>query len=744
MWRHLSQLRHISLKWKLLIPFLFLPAALTLIFVVYVIQSQSSLINHQEEALLRRNYAEFQVRIRSKLETVQALAALTASNPAVREALRNRDREALLRLYQPVYESLKILADIKQFHFHVHPARSFLRLHRPQMFEDDLSGYRPTIVQAHETGEIVGGLEFGLTGFGPRGVAPITANGRIIGSVELGGDLGAPFLGKLKKDLKCDLTIYTRDKAMPWEFRPLAPTAPSRIFLSVPAYREAVEHGKTSFLTTTNGNERLAVLIGPIHDFQGQAVAVLEITRDRSTTLTSIRKHTILILAIGLVLLSLSLVFVWWVSTLFLKPIDALMDQADKITSGHMVPQMQITVRDEFGTLAAALNRMLAGLEDSRHLLKLQARDLEIRVRERTAELVQSEEKYRTLLENIPLVVYRLEHGLVRSFVSPHIEVLTGSPPEKLVGNRRIWSASIRPEDREQVLAAYTDCLTTGRPFEIEYRLMDSQGLDVDVLDIAEPHRNENNRVLYVQGFILDMREHKRLEDQTARAEELKTLTEISARLAHEFRNPLSTVGLCAHRLAGKLMESDPASRYAEILIEEVRRLEGILKMILSYIRPLELHPAEVDTRSFFEEVIRQAESHLKDHEIEPVIDLSDDLPRMELDADLLGRALQNLIRNAAYQLAPRSNLHIFIGQAAKILTVRLIYPAGYLPDDKLRHFFYPFTTEEADPSLVDLPLVPAIVHRHGGTIEVKREDEDMVAVVIELPVKSEGAASTT
>ena len=703
-----------------------------------VVHGQYGLLLDQEKRMMRSDFLRFKQRLNLRLEAAAGLAAVVAADQSTAQALARRDRTELIRKYQGLFEELQFRQGIKQFHFHQYPPRSFLRLHQPEMFGDDLS-YRQTIQRALETLKITTGLEEGATGLGLRGVAPILYQGRLVGSVEIGSSIERPFLVEFQRDFSEDLTLYAPDPEESAGVRVIAATDSGLTRLAGDVYRQVLERGRIRFMTLERRRGGLAVLIGPIRDYRGKVAVLVEIVMDRTDTLSLLRRQTLTIIAFGLVLLTVALVFVWWVSTQFLAPIGTLVNQSERIAAGEQVPEMTVTVRDEFGTLAQALNYMLSVLEESRSRLRGQARELEIRVRERTAELVQSEEKFRTLVEHIPLVVYRLESSLVRTFVSSHIEKLTGWPPEDLVGGPAVWMSTIHPQDREKVLSAKRECLETGRVFEMEYRLQDRDGQEVDILDHAEPFYDESGAVRYLEGFMMDVRERRRLQDQALQAEELKTLSEISARLAHEFRNPLSVVGLTARRLSRQLQESDPASTYAHILIEQVARLEQILTMIQSYLQPLSLQVREVDPAAFFRKIIETSKIFLEEKEIGLELDIPEELPPVQMDPDRLEHSLVSLIRNAVYQMPPRGLLRVSVVLDGQSVEVRIVYPAGYLPDDQLRHYFFPFTTEEADSSLVDLPLVPVCVHKHNGVINIGREGDDFVAVTISLPLSAEG-----
>jgi PAS domain S-box-containing protein len=732
----LTDVRHISLRWKLLIPFLFLPAALIVVLVAWGIHSQNEILTTQEEAHMRDIFASFHQHLKNRGTLAVSIAELVAQNPEAQKAMAERDRQKLIDLYLPVYQRVKRLPGIKQFHFHLtDPATSFLRVHALDMYGDDLSTYRHTINSVQQTGQPVFGLEFGITGFGLRGVVPIFHEGRLVGSVELGSDLGVEFLNQLKRDFLCDLTVYFPEEQNPVGFKVLAATDPGRAFLTPEMYRRAMASSGKFFSKMDTPKGQLALMVGSVAGYDGARVAVLEVSVNRTGTIMLIRKYTTLIVGLGLLALLLAFLFVWWVADRFLEPIGALVRQSELITAGEQVPQMEVKVRDEFGVLAQALNKMLSRLDDARKEVESYAHSLEERVQERTADLVRSEEKFRTLVEHIPLVVYRLETNMVRSFVNSHIEKFTGWPPEDMVGNSNVWSRTIHPEDRERVVAAKKRCVEQGRTCELEYRFLDRQGQQGDVLDHAEPVFDEQGRLMYMEGYMLDIHDRKLLEEQTVKAEELKTLSEISSRLAHEFRNPLSVVGLSARRLQKSVAPCDRASSYAGIIVEQVGRLEQIINMIQGFIQPMGMTLVETDLGAFLRKLGQVAEPFLLERKVDLKLTIGENMPVMMVDPVLLNRGLLVLIRNAVYQIPPRGILQISAESNTKNLEIKLTYPAGYLADDQLRHYFYPFTTEEADTSLVDLPLVPVIIHKHNGVINAGREGEDLVAVVVHLPL---------
>jgi methyl-accepting chemotaxis protein len=104
--------------------------------------------------------------IASASDRAYSLAQWIANEPEVQKDFAQREREALKKRLLPIYEKVKEEINISQFQFHLPPATSFLRLHEPESFGDDLSSVRKTIVQANKNKKPVLGLDRGRFGFG--------------------------------------------------------------------------------------------------------------------------------------------------------------------------------------------------------------------------------------------------------------------------------------------------------------------------------------------------------------------------------------------------------------------------------------------------------------------------------------------------------------------------------------------------------------------------------------------------
>ena len=147
-------------------------------------------------------------------------------------------------------------------------------------------------------------------------------------------------------------------------------------------------------------------------------------------------------------------------------------------------------------------------------------REAEERNERRRAEeaLRQSEERYRTLVEQIPAVTYieepaESDNPKVVTYISPQYETMLGYSAESEMIDKEHWYKTLHPEDRERVLAEDVRTDETGESFDIEYRMIAGDGRVVWVRDQATLVRDEEGHPLYWLGVQYDVTEQRRAEE---------------------------------------------------------------------------------------------------------------------------------------------------------------------------------------------------------------------------------------
>ncbi len=398
-----NEIRPQRLAVRILLPVLFIFLLVLTGFFLYSYLTD----RNENEAQAQRNSQQaeqtFNTEIRRLSDFAIGLALQAATNPDIQEAFGTRDRQALQNLTLPGYLALDAEFGIPQYQYHLPPATSFLRLHNTESYGDDLSTFRFTVLQVNATQQPVAGLEMGRGGLGLRGIEPVFYEGRHVGSVEFGLNIDTTFVNNLKTSYGNDWRILVARESLSLatlediEALQEGPTPDLLILAStregispdVSAY-ERVLNGETTINTVVSQGRTYSIVSFPLRDFENKIIGTVETAFDVTAILQAQTNAFIyfsgallLVLAVGGLILTLF-------TNRALQPLTTLAETANAIQQGDLSRQVNISTRDEIGTLAAAFNNMTSQL---RSLID----SLEQRVADRTKALQTSIEVTRRL-----------------------------------------------------------------------------------------------------------------------------------------------------------------------------------------------------------------------------------------------------------------------------------------------------------------------------------------------------------
>jgi signal transduction histidine kinase/putative methionine-R-sulfoxide reductase with GAF domain len=237
-------------------------------------------------------------------------------------------------------------------------------------------------------------------------------------------------------------------------------------------------------------------------------------------------------------------------------------------------------------------------------------------------------------------------------------------------------------------------------------------------------------------------------QDRLVQSEKLMALGEMAARIAHEIKNPLTAIGGFARRIASPRAGGGAHSleRYAQIILKEVQRLERIVNETLYFSR--EMVPAFriVNLNVEIREVLSMFREELEEARISSMVDLSPDLPSISADPDQIRQVVWNLVSNAIQAVGGSGILTVatHLSDPAEGIGVVLEVSdtGGGIPHDVVHNIFNPFFTTKAKGTGLGLPIVHAIVEKHGGTIHLDNREGAGVAFSIFLPLLPKGVGT--
>ena len=293
-----------------------------------------------EELKLMAKYNGVEKAFEDKAQTATAMALVVAAMPDVQNTFGSRDRAQLSELTLPFYNQEKERLGLAQFQFHLPPATSFLRLHKPEKFGDDLSSFRHTVVKVNAGREMISGIEKGRAGLGIRGVVPVYLQGSHTGSVEFGIKLDDKLLMPLKEVLGVDISVVIPDGA---GFKYLAKTHSLTIpEKSFPWLKKVMKEGKVQIKQVHKNGKDLMTAFGPLKDYSGMTIGVLAIPADITDTMAAIRVNLYKMTGAGLVVLLITMITLYLLMEYLInKPMRELVEKFQQAGRGDLTATME-------------------------------------------------------------------------------------------------------------------------------------------------------------------------------------------------------------------------------------------------------------------------------------------------------------------------------------------------------------------------------------------------------------------
>jgi len=219
-----------------------------------------------------------------------------------------------------------------------------------------------------------------------------------------------------------------------------------------------------------------------------------------------------------------------------------------------------------------------------------------------------------------------------------------------------------------------------------------------------------------------DLREIKKLEEKVRHSEKLAAIGELAAGVAHEIRNPLSSIKGFARFLAHSLSDRTQEKEYAEIIAKEVDRINSVVNDLLTFARPLEPELAPTDVLELAEHTLRLVETDARSRDIRIRSKINPDLNSFLLDANQITQALLNLMLNALQEVDNGGVIVVGadVNESGTRLDIWVEDDGPGIPQDKKKKIFDPFFTTREKGTGLGLAIVHKIVENHRGEIRVE------------------------
>jgi signal transduction histidine kinase len=225
--------------------------------------------------------------------------------------------------------------------------------------------------------------------------------------------------------------------------------------------------------------------------------------------------------------------------------------------------------------------------------------------------------------------------------------------------------------------------------------------------------------------------------------EKMVALGEMSTTIAHEIKNPLTSIGGFARRLDRTFPEESQEKKYSKTIIKEVSRLEKVLKDLLSYTRDESLIFKELDLRDVLEESLSMVIEGIRSGRVQLIKEYAEEIPLIKGDSHQLRQTFFNLINNACQAMKERGTLflrvHPFSKNGSPYVRVEVEDTGKGIDPENLHNIFNPFYSTKESSLGLGLPIVHKIIASHRGQIEVDNHPGTGVKFIITLPSSEKG-----
>lgn len=275
------------------------------------------------------------------------------------------------------------------------------------------------------------------------------------------------------------------------------------------------------------------------------------------------------------------------------------------------------------------------------------------------------------------------------------------------------------------------------RVIDQEVRCRIGGGETVPLLVNASVIRDAGRRATGHVFLFADMTNLKQLEEQLRRTERLAGLGRLAAGVAHEIRNPLSSIKGFATILAGRSKGDEKSRRLAEVMVQEVERLNRVVTELLDYARPTELHREPCSCKDLLGRTLRLVEGDAAERGVAIQSGVVPEDLEVEVDADRFAQVLLNLYLNALQAMEGGGVLRVEALEEDGRAILTVTDSGSGIPAEHLPHIFDPYFTTKPKGVGLGLANVHKFVEAHGGEIEVASSPQNGTCFTIRLEVSA-------
>jgi len=272
---------------------------------------------------------------------------------------------------------------------------------------------------------------------------------------------------------------------------------------------------------------------------------------------------------------------------------------------------------------------------------------------------------------------------------------------------------------------------------EMELRLRDQGVIPIDIS--VSPLESEDGLALGNIILFRDLTEIRNLKREVETSQRLASLGRLAAGVAHEIRNPLSSIKGFATYFKERYKDNPEDRNTAQIMVQEVERLNTVIGELLEFARPVNMQKKRAQIQTLLRHSLKMVERQAREKEISIEMDFADDVKVVIVDPDRINQVLLNLYLNAFDAMEEAGGV-LRVGltkdRNAGMARITVADTGKGISKEDLAHVFDPYFTTKQTGTGLGLAIVHRIIESHGGEVKISSETGIGTRVTILLPME--------
>ncbi|HZG72664.1 MAG TPA: EAL domain-containing protein [Chondromyces sp.] len=343
--------------------------------------------------------------------------------------------------------------------------------------------------------------------------------------------------------------------------------------------------------------------------------------------------------------------------------------------------------------------------------------------------LRESEYKYRLIAENMTDLILILDRNVDILYASPSHEFVLGHSVNLIEGKN--GTENVHPDDVELLLRKCEQSFQTKSRFQVELRTKHANGNWVLVEFAGTPVIGKDGEVEHIIAVGRDITEKRQAEERLLKSEKLTVVGELAAGIAHEIRNPLTSIKGFIQLFQQGMVKQE----FIDIIMREFDRIEEIIREFLNLAKPQEIQLKNCDLISVFRHVSTLLESEASLQNVQIFQEFDSDIPQIMCDSNQIKQVFINLIKNSIESIENGGWVKIKASKEKDRVLVKIMDNGVGISEERLKRLGEPFFSNKEKGTGLGLMTCFRVIKQHNGTINFKSKENQGTVVEVRLPV---------